>query len=171
MKDLSIIAVFLFLTLPFQLHSQNMNNNELEKIFYVVSDTLQGNSGNWQFVINGTMMLCVTDETHNRMRIVSPIIEDIKLDEEEKQKLLEANFHTALDVRYAISNQVLCAAFIHPLKELTKDQVFDAIVQVYTAVQTFGTSFSSTGLSFPGTNEENNNDGKIKELKLQKNKI
>lgn len=148
-----------------------MTNNELEKIFYVVSDSLKGNNGNWQFIIDGTVLLCMTDETHNRMRIISPIIEDIKLSDSEKQRLLEANFHTALDARYAIANGFLWAAYIHPLKELNKEQVLDAIGQVYTASLTFGTTYNSTGLSFPENSEENNNKKEIKELKLQKSKI
>ena len=67
---------------------------------------------------------------------------------------MEANFHSALDARYAISDGILWAAFIHPLQELTKDQVISAISQVYSTVQTFGTYYSSGELSFPTQGEE-----------------
>jgi len=109
------------------MQSQNMNNSDLQKIIYVVSDSLQGIPGNWQFLIENKLFICVTDENHNRMRIMSPIIEEQKLSNSDRQKLLEANFHTALDARYAIANDYLWAVFIHPLKELSKDQVLDAI--------------------------------------------
>lgn len=144
------------------MQSQNMSNSELEKIIYVVSDTLQGKPGNWQFLIEDKLFICVTDENHNRMRIMSPIIEEQKLSNSDRQKLLEANFHTALDARYAIANDYLWAVFIHPLKELSKDQVLDAINQVYTAVLTYGTTYNSTGLAFPEINDEKENGKEIK---------
>ncbi len=130
MKKIRVILLILFLTGSSFIQSQNMNNADLEKIIYVVSDTIQGTTGNWQFVIEDKLFICVTDENHNRMRIISPIIEEFKLSNSDRQKLLEANFHTALDARYAIANDYLWAVFIHPLKELSKEQVMDAINQV-----------------------------------------
>ena len=167
MKKLAVLIVFITLLINQPVYSQNMNNEDLEKIFYVVSDSLQGSAGNWQMVIEGTLLMCITDENHNRMRIISPIIEEDRLSNEEKQKLLEANFHSALDARYAISDGYLWSAFIHPLRELTKDQVMDALSQVYTAALTFGTTYNSSGLTFPG-NEENEKEENIKEVRLQK---
>ena len=83
------------------------------------------------------------------MRIISPITETSKITAEQIFKCMEANFHTALDIKYAISNDILWSAFIHPLKELSQKQVIDAISQVYSSVKTFGTSYSSSNLIFP----------------------
>ncbi len=165
MKKIHVILMILFLSLSPFMQSQNMNNEDLEKIIYVVSDTIQGITGNWQFIIEDKLFICVTDENHNRMRIISPIIEEFKLSNSDRQKLLEANFHTALDARYAIANDFLWAVFIHPLKELSKEQVMDAINQVYTAVLTYGTTYNSTGLSFPDKKKENEIKTKLKEEK------
>lgn len=74
-------------------------------------------------------------------------------------KLMEANFHTALDVKYAISDDILWSVFIHPLKELNKDEVLSAINQVYEASVTYGTTYSSTGLTFP--------DRRVEEKKIK----
>jgi len=84
------------------------------------------------------------------MRIISPITESINLDEDKKTLMLLANFHTALDVKYAISDNILWSVFIHPLKELTTSQVKNAISQVYSANVTFGSTYTSTDLVFPG---------------------
>ncbi len=165
MKKIRVILLILFLTGSSFIQSQNMNNADLEKIIYVVSDTIQGTTGNWQFVIEDKLFICVTDENHNRMRIISPIIEEFKLSNSDRQKLLEANFHAALDARYAIANDYLWAVFIHPLKELSKEQVMDAINQVYTAVLTYGTTYNSTGLSFPGNEKGKDVKTKLKEEK------
>ena len=40
--------------------------------------------------------------------------------------------------------------FIHPLKALSHPQVLDAIAEVYSVAATFGTSYSSTNMVFPG---------------------
>jgi hypothetical protein len=84
------------------------------------------------------------------MRIISPITELTNLPQEELLNALTANFHTALDVKYAISDGALWSVYIHPLKELTEPQLESAILQVYNAAETFGTLYSSTNLSFPG---------------------
>ncbi len=38
--------------------------------------------------------------------------------------MMIANFHTALDARYAISDGVIYAAFIHPLSSLARRKRF-----------------------------------------------
>lgn len=131
-----------------------MNNEKLETIFKTVSDSIQGQPGQWQFVINDIQIVCITDETNNRMRIISAIVEANKLDEKMKTNALIANFHTALDVKYAISDDILWSVFIHPLKELTEKQVANAVQQVFLANATFGTTYSSSGLVFPGSSDK-----------------
>ena len=135
------------------INAQDMDNEKLHAIFYTISDQIEGENGNWRFSIDSLGFMCLTDELHNRMRIMSPVLSTSDMSEEEIKKCLEANFHTALDARYAISDDILWAAYIHPLKELTKEQVISGITQVYSCVKTFGTYYSSGILSFP-TSEE-----------------
>ena len=148
MKKLTIFI--LFISLSHFSFSQEMTQKKLGDILTSVSDTISGNGRQWQFIIKDTHFMCLTDSTHNRMRIITPITEAIEIDEATKTAMLNANFHTALDVKYAISGDVVWSAFIHPLKELTEEQALDAISQVYYAKITFGTTFSSTSLAFPG---------------------
>ena len=160
----TVLYIFFFVSLLFSSVSttaQNMDNEKLGKIIYVMADSIQGTNGNWQFMIKDRLLLCVTDSDNNRMRIMSPIIEKDKLLFNDLSVLMEANFHTALDVKYAISNELLWSVFIHPLRELNKEQVIDAIKQVYSAAYTYGDSYSSTGLIFP-------NKLKEKEKKIRK---
>ncbi len=150
-KPLFIILIFMISLASLQ--GQQMNNESLEKILYVLSDTLSGANGQWEFLIEGLPMLCLTDEVHNRMRIISPVAEMSEVSDAQVRAAMEANFHSALDVKYAISSDVMWVAYIHPLKELTKDQAIDAISQVYHARLTFGTTYSSTDLVFPKQGE------------------
>ena len=150
----------------FQLAAQDTNNAVLAKVITRVADTIAGPVGNWQFVINERLFVCITDENHNRMRIMSPITELDNISEKELLNALVANFHTALDVKYAISDEVMWAVFIHPLKELSDEQIEDAISQVYYAGETFGSIYTSTNLSFPGNTRKK--ERKVDSPKLQK---
>ena len=117
MKTLNRIFIIFIILISYNAQSQKMTNSDLEKIIYVVADSLRGDTGNWQFMIKERILICITDENKNRMRIMSPIIEQKKLAYTDMLKLMEANFHSALDVKYAISDDILWSVFIHPLKE------------------------------------------------------
>ncbi|MFP2996546.1 hypothetical protein ABN763_11570 [Spongiivirga sp. MCCC 1A20706] len=145
--------------------SAQMSNAKLNTIFNRESDSIQSNGNQWQMLYKDRVLLCVTDENANRMRIISPIAEIDKLDETELKNALVANFHTALDVKYAISDELIWSVFIHPLKELTEQQVVDALRQVYYANLTFGGSYSSTTLVFPGNTKKVEKESPIKKLK------
>lgn len=143
------IIGILFLLCVLTIQAQQMNPTRLGKILNEVSDSIVSTKSQWRFTIKKVAFICIADSTHNRMRIISPIAPSDKLTETLKTAALTANFHTALDVKYAISDEILWSVFIHPLKELTKKQVLDAISQVYYANINFGTTFSSTSLVFP----------------------
>lgn len=157
--------LFLFLVLvPFFSFSQNMNNETLHDIYTSVSDSIQGQAGGWKFFVKDVPIMSITDTNHNRMRIISPIADSNSLNEALIKAALVANFHTALDVKYAVSDGVLWSVFIHPLKELSEHQVKDAVSQVYYANINFGTTFNSTSLSFPGSiNAEAQEEQKVEE--------
>ena len=133
---------------------QSMDNARLFEILDSVTDSLEGTSGFWQLEYNDRMMLVITDERFDRMRIISPIKPAEELTETELIQAMAANFHSALDARYAISEDILWSAFIHPLRALSEEQVRDALTQVFRAAETFGTTFSSTELVFPGSGGE-----------------
>ena len=93
-------------------------------------------------------MALLTSVEHNRMRIVSPVVKESRLTREQRRRILEANFHTALDARYATSQGTVYATFIHPLSQLTAAELRSAISQVANLVKTFGTTYSSGALEF-----------------------
>ncbi|MDC7998232.1 hypothetical protein [Gilvibacter sediminis] len=147
MKALLLISL---LALPFTFLGQNMNNASLQEILKVESDSVVGANGRWQITYKEAPMLVLTDESNDRMRIIMPITKGTSLSKEMLQACLTANFHTALDVKYALSDELLWAVYIHPLSPLTEAQLKSALSQVYSAALTFGTTFSSTDLLFGG---------------------
>lgn len=125
------------------------------------ADKVEGRPGFWQFTFRSVPIACIADQTHNRMRLVSPIIPEADLTEEHRVLMLRANFHTALDARYAVGNGMLFAAFVHPLDSLSERDLKSAIRQVASLAGTFGASYSSGELVFPGaTGEEPKDDAK-----------
>ncbi len=151
MKKFLLVSALL---LSFYTNAQDMTSARIGEIITRVADSVQSNGNTWQFLYKDRLLVCVTDENANRMRIISPIIEREKLSEEQILNSLVANFHTALDVKYAISDEIIWSVFTHPLRELTEHQFEDAVSQVYYANLTFGGSYSSTTLTFPGNTQK-----------------
>ncbi len=136
-------------------NAQNMSSERLEEIITEVADTVQATGNAFQFMYKERLLVCIFDIDANRMRIISPIVERSELEEDQLLNALVANFHSALDVKYALSDEIIWSVFAHPLRELTDYQIKDAIDQVYSAAETFGTTYSSTNMVFPGnTNKE-----------------
>lgn len=167
MKKLTLFLILL----PFCLLSQNMNNEKLHNIYSSVADSIQGSNNVWQFFIKDVQLVSITDTNHNRMRIMSPITDSKNLTDNLIKAALVANFHTALDVKYAVSDGVLWSVFIHPLKELSEEQVKDAVSQVYYANVNFGTTFARTSLTFPKNLNKPNSEKKIKKETPKEDKL
>lgn len=125
-----------------------MTLEQLEQVLRETADEIEGEDGRWQLRLGEVALACMTDLRFDRMRIIAPIAEVDEVSEEIREACLEANFHTALDARYATSDGVLYAAFIHPLSPLDDDLAESAIRQVANLVETFGTTFSSGALVF-----------------------
>jgi hypothetical protein len=103
-----------------------------------------------EFRYQGMNMYLISDVNHDRMRIITPLADYSALSREQIDRSLEANFHTALDARYALGNDVLYAAYIHPLSELSSGQIKSAVAQVFNLAATFGGDYSSGLLRYGG---------------------
>jgi len=65
-------------------------------------------------------------------------------------RMLQANYDSALDARYATAQGLIWSVFVHPLSSLAEEFLASAIGQVHTAAETFGTTFSSGELIYGG---------------------
>lgn len=128
-----------------------MNNHSLGQTIKQVATTLhEDNLGFWKFDYAAVTIFVITDESHNRMRIMSPVADANALDKDALHTLMSANFDRALDARYCINDNVLWSAFIHPLAELAEAQFLNALDQVTNLSKNYGTSYSSGELVFNG---------------------
>lgn len=102
----------------------------------------------WQFRGMGFPMFIQTQESADRMRIVAFIAEATGLNVQELGMLLEANYHTALDARYALTDGNLVSVFLHPFEELSVVGFISGLYQVMNCAETCGTTFSGGTMVF-----------------------
>jgi hypothetical protein len=155
-----LIALVALLLLPLPLAAQTtppeaeaeppMTLERLDAIVRAIDPEVQTNGTMWQFTVNEVIVLVVTDEDADRMRAITPVRKAEDVTPEELTRLMQANFDSALDARYAIANDLLWSAFIHPLKPLGKNQLISGIGQVVNLAQSYGTLYSGGALQYGG---------------------
>ncbi len=106
----------------------------------------------------------ITDPKNNRMRAFVAIQSLDGVNQQLLYRMLQANFDSALDARYAIAKEHILSVFVHPLKELKKDQFIEGLGQVVNLVKTYGTAFTSGGMTFGGGDSRNLHRKLIDEL-------
>ena len=136
-----------------------MRVEALAALLESVVEEFRRSTSHWQFAHQDIPMACLVDPGFDRMRFIAPITELSNLDEQTKDELLEANFHTTLDARYGSSNGLLFAAFVHPLGSLDDALARSALDQVASLVHTFGTQYSGGTLEFLGARDDNEHGG------------
>ncbi len=119
---------------------------------------------NWELTHDDRTLLVVTDTGAARMRIISPIAEVSALPDAAMERLLQANFDTALDARYAVAQGLVWSVFLHPLDSLTTRDFASGILQTKSLADTFGTTFSSGALNYGGGDSGALIDEQLKEL-------
>ncbi len=138
--------------------ANKMTQAELHRLIEKYADKVKIDGSVVQFSFKGVDLVCVSDATADRMRIISPITTLENIDTQQLVIAMAANFHSLLDARYAISDGLVYAAFIHPLGSLSRQDLESAIRQVAQAKLTFGTEYSSGELFFPGSDSPSNTD-------------
>jgi Tir chaperone protein (CesT) family len=104
----------------------------------------------WQFELGKRQVIVITDPVAERMRIMVPIGDATLLNQALLTRLMQANFDSALDARYAIANDVLWGTFIHPLTSLDEKAFVSGLAQAIAVADNFGGSFSSGAVVFGG---------------------
>lgn len=127
---------------------QVMTIERMDNILRSEVDNVDGENGQWQFSVGGRAVVVLADARNDRMRVFSPVLPVDELTATQVQAMLAANFHTALDVRYAVTDRAVVAVYVHPLSTLQVNNFRSALRQVVSLAETFGTSYSSNELNF-----------------------
>lgn len=153
-KAFTIMLLTVLFYSPEVVAQEPMTNDRMEEILRQEAEKMEGETGSWMLYYREHIVLVLTDQENNRMRIFTPIVEEKELTPVEMQKMLKANFHSALDAKYGVYEGFAVSVFTHPLAELSEEQLVDALLQVVNLAGNFGTSYSSTDLIFQDDGEE-----------------
>lgn len=127
-----------------------MTIDRIETIISRIDDEYERNGNSIMFAFADREILLISDPEADRMRVMIPVNDAAALDAEELMRLMQANFDSALDARYAIANGVLWSTFLHRLSTLSETDLLSGIGQTINTADTFGTTYSSGELVFGG---------------------
>jgi len=102
----------------------------------------------FEMTIDNVPVLVIVDAAANRMRAMVPIRLAEDMSAEELTRVMQANFDSALDARYALANGRLWGVFIHSLAELKRDQLISGLGQTVNIANTYGTLFTGGTFQF-----------------------
>ena len=121
----------------------HMTLERMGQIVFALDPDAEIAGAGFAFTIDDVPVLIVTDPGANRMRAMVPIRSAEGMTPEDMLRVMQANFDSALDARYAVAQGRLWGTFIHPFKELERDQLISGIAQTVNVAKTYGTLFSS----------------------------
>ena len=100
--------------------------------------------------IDDIPVLVVVAPVADKMRAMVPIagVEDVSA--QEMERMMQANFDTALDARYAVAQDRVWGVFIHPLAALEREQFLSTLAQTVNLAKTYGTLYSGGAQVFGG---------------------
>jgi hypothetical protein len=101
-------------------------------------------------VIDDVPVIIITDPRADRLRAMVPIRDATDMTPDEVMRVLQANFDSALDARYAVAQGRLWAVFIHPLSPLERDQFISGLGQTINVAKTYGSLYTGGATQFGG---------------------
>ncbi|MEM9332075.1 MAG: hypothetical protein AAGA53_12160 [Pseudomonadota bacterium] len=147
-----------------QVQSGNMTFERMADIVLALDPDAKIHETAMQLTIQQVPITIVTDAKANRMRAFVAFKNLDGVDGQVLYRMLQANFDSALDARYAIAKGHLISVFVHPLAELQKDQFIEGLGQVANLVITYGTAYTSGAMTFGGGDSRNLHRKLIDEL-------
>lgn len=151
------LALPLIIALASPLAAQDTSDTEppmtlprLAQIIAALDPEVESSGTAFRLTISDIPVVIVTDPRADRMRAMIPIRSTDGMEPEEILRVMQANFDTALDARYAIAQGQLWAVFIHPLSPLEKDQLISGLGQAANLALTYGTLFTGGAMQFGG---------------------
>ena len=150
-----MILILALLCSPLPAVAQTQQGQEkpmtMERLAHIIEtvDPDAVRQGNFiEFTLADIPVMVVADPGADRMRAMVPIRSVSDMDEADFRRVLQANFDTALDARYAIAQGKLWGVFIHPLSPLERNELISGIGQSVNLALSYGTAYSSGAVSF-----------------------
>ncbi|SEW37735.1 hypothetical protein SAMN04488515_2389 [Cognatiyoonia koreensis] len=148
LRTLALTLCLFPVTLTAQESEPAMTAPRMAEIVLALDAEAQITANGIEFTVDDVPVLIVMDVRADRMRAMVPIRAATEMTPEEMLRVMQANFDTALDARYAIAGDRLWGVFIHPLSPLEKDQLISGIAQTVNIANTYGTLFTGGAAQF-----------------------
>lgn len=136
--------------LPAQDASEDMTTGRLLDILLALDPDTQPAGNGLALTIEDVPVHVVVDPLADRMRAMVSIRSVDGMSAQDLERVMQANFDTALDARYAVANGRLWGVYIHPLSPLRAEQLISGIGQTVNLALTYGGLFTGGALSFGG---------------------
>lgn len=145
-----IFALSFALASPAMAQDAPMTPDRLIEIVQDIDPDASLTTNGIELSIEDIPVLVVFAPAADRMRAMVPIasIEDVT--PEEMNRMMQANFDTALDARYAVAQGRVWGVFIHPLGALEREEFLSGLAQTVNLARTYGTLYSGGAQVFGG---------------------
>lgn len=127
-----------------------MTSESISKLLDSYLTEVEGKVGFWRGTRDEVQLFVLSDDDHDRIRIMAPIGEVKDLEPDLLHVLLQANYDRALDARYAMRGKEVWSVSVHPLATLAPDDFGDFLDQVVRLVKNTGSTYASSDLVFGG---------------------
>lgn len=127
-----------------------MTSDGISNILGSYLTELEGKVGFWRGTRDEVQLFVLSDDDHDRIRIMAPVGEVKELEPDLLHVLLQANYDRALDARYAMRGKEVWSVSVHPLATLAPDDFGDFLDQVVRLVKNTGSTYASSDLVFGG---------------------
>jgi hypothetical protein len=147
---LHTFALFFALATPAFAQDAAMTPERLVDIILALDPDAAINANGIELTIEDIPVLVVMARSADRMRAMVPIASVEDVTPEEMNRMMQANFDTALDARYAVAQGRVWGIFIHPLGALERAEFLSGLAQTVNLARTYGTLYSGGAQVFGG---------------------
>lgn len=145
-----IFAVFCATASPASAQEAPMTPDRLLRIILDIDAEATVTANGIELTLEDIPVLVVFAPSADRMRAMVPIASVEDVTPEEMERMMQANFDTALDARYAVAQGRVWGVFIHPLAALEREEFLSGLVQTVNLARTYGTLYSGGAQVFGG---------------------
>ncbi|MGH1575685.1 hypothetical protein [Planktotalea sp.] len=140
-----------FLALPLWAEDEpKMTGVRMGAILQAIDPDAVSRGAMTELTIDDVPIMVIVDERADRMRAMVPIRSAEGIEPEELQRMMQTNFDTALDARYAIAQGRVWGVFIHPLSPLKRRQLLSGLIQTVNLARSYGQTYTGGAQHFGG---------------------
>jgi hypothetical protein len=143
-------ALIFALATPAFAQDAAMTPERLVDIILALDPDAAINANGIELTIEDIPVLVVMAPNADRMRAMVPIASVEDVTPEEMNRMMQANFDTALDARYAVAQGRVWGIFMHPLGALERAEFLSGLAQTVNLARTYGTLYSGGAQVFGG---------------------